>query len=581
MPIRVLSEDTINKIAAGEVIERPANAVKELVENSIDAGSRSVEIEIKESGKKLIRVTDDGCGILPDELPAALTRHATSKISDFDDLHKVSSLGFRGEALPSIASVSDMLIQSHAKGAASGLEMRLRGGKQKSRGVWAGKPGTNIEIAALFFNTPARLKFLKSATTEKHNIFRLIESLALAWPSISFKVISDGKTVLNAPKAATAVERIFDILGGEFADSLIPLEINHAKMKLSGFITASEKSRPNKNDQFLFVNNRPVQLTKVIARSVYDAYSENLPKGRHPGILLFMEIPPSEIDVNIHPTKREIRIAAESGLYDLIYRSIKTALNRPLTVRAAENEPAGAKSAVLDKFASVVRETHEPSYGRNGFFGETRGPGFKPAEPAFPVKEFSNTGSGRNVLQVFGMYIVAQKGDELMVVDQHAAAERIRYERYRAELDSKKVQVQQMLLPETVDMPASRSSLLKENLPLFREAGWELEEFGANTFRITGVPAVLGSGLEIRNVLNSILDSLAEETKLAETEKLEKVIRAACRKSIKAGDTVSQQEMERLMEDLMKCAAPYTCPHGRPTVFKITRKELQKYFGRS
>ncbi|MFH1368901.1 MAG: DNA mismatch repair endonuclease MutL [Elusimicrobiota bacterium] len=573
MAIHILSEDTINKIAAGEVIERPANVVKELAENSIDAGSRSIEIEITESGRKLIRVTDDGCGMLPEELSLAFTRHATSKISGFDDLSKILTMGFRGEALPSIASVSNVLVQSQAKGADAGMELRISGGKVKGKKEWAGKPGTNIEVSGLFFNTPARLKFLKSGATEKHNILSHAEQLALARPEISFRVISDGRQALNTPQTKKPVERIFDVLGDGFASSLVPFEITHPKIKLSGFATPTEKNQPNRNFQFLFVNRRPVQISKVIFRAIYDAYSENLPKGRHPGILLYMEIDPSEIDVNIHPAKREIRIAKENDLYDIIYRSIKTALNRPVQVRLTQFETP--ESSVQPAFVKEAPAT----YTAEELILRNRTAAGKPAAP-FISADFEAGKTAGNAFQVFGSYLVAQKGDELIIIDQHAAAERIRYERYSDEARNDKVQVQQMLIPETLDMPASLSALLKENIGLLKETGWEIEEFGSKTFRITGVPAVLGAGLEIINVIKGVLESLAEETKLTEAEKKEKIIRSACRKSIKAGDRVSRQEMDRLIDDLFKCAAPYTCPHGRPTVFKLSRKQLEKYFGR-
>ena len=577
MPIQILSEDTINKIAAGEVIERPANAVKELVENSIDAGSHSIEIEIKESGIKLIRVTDDGCGIPPQELPLAILRHATSKISGFNDLFNITSLGFRGEALPSIASVSKMELRSHAKDSKVGREIKIAGGKIKAQNDWAGKPGTDIEVTELFYNTPARLKFLKSASTEKHNIISHIEQLALARPDIAFKVISDGKEVLNAPRAKNVLERVYDVLGDELASSLVPFEAVNPVVRLYGFITPTEKSQSNKNSQFLFVNKRPVQFTKAIFRSIYDAYSENLPKGRHPGVLIFMEINPADIDVNIHPTKREIRISKESELYDLFYRSIKTALNKPVSIDRLKQFDVPSTPQARPDFIRETPSAYKPGDDLSKHFVSP----FKESTSTFPVSEFEVGPTTGNTFQVFGMYLVAQKGDELLLIDQHAAAERIRYERYLAEFKQNKIQVQKMLLPETIDMPSSRSAVLTGNMQIFNSLGWEIEEFGAKTFRITGVPAVLGTGLEIRNVLNEILESLAEETKLTETEKIEKIIMTACRRSIKAGDKLSPQEMSRLMQDLFLCTAPFTCPHGRPTVFKIAKKDLEKYFGRS
>jgi DNA mismatch repair protein MutL len=561
MPIHILSEDTINKIAAGEVIERPANAVKELVENSLDAGSRNIEIEFSGSGMKLIRVRDDGRGMGPEELGLAFKRHATSKITDFNDLHSVLSLGFRGEALPSIASVSKITAQSQSRGAKSGEELKINGGKPAGRNKWAGTAGTNIEVAELFYNTPARLKFMKSESAEKARILNCVEELALARPDVGFKVTSDGKTVLRAPAAKNIIERAMDVLGSEFASSLVPVAVDHPKLKVTGFITPAEKSRPNRNYQFIFVNKRPVQMSKAVYRSVYDAYSENLPKGRHPGLLLFIDVAPAEVDVNVHPAKREVKLANEGGMYDLFYRAIKTALNKP-----AE----GPLAAI--KYAETVREAP---------------PQYKPLHEEFLRVSQAEFPASAAILprspyfQAFGLYLVAQKDEDILIIDQHAAAERIRYEKYLSEAENSGVAVQPMLLPVTLELPASGKAVLDANKEVFEKAGWDIEEFGAKTYRITGVPSVLGTEIAIKSVLEAMLEALAEGAKLKDSEKLEKIIRAACRKSIKAGDTVSGPEIERLLRDLFACRAPYTCPHGRPTVFKITRKELEKHFGRA
>jgi DNA mismatch repair protein MutL len=557
MPIHILSDETINKIAAGEVVERPANVIKELVENSIDAGSSAIEVEIRDFGKKLIRVMDDGRGMTPEELELAFKRHATSKISDFDDLHSVSSLGFRGEALPSIAAVSKVAAQSQPPGEARGCELRITGGKMGGRREWAGKPGTNIEVSDLFYNTPARLKFMKAASTEKRRMIAIVEELALAWPNIGFKVIADGKTVLTAAPAINTLERAMDILGNEFTTSLTPFTINHPKIKVTGYITHTEASRPARNHQYVFINKRPVQMNKSIYRAVYDAYSENLPKGRHPGLLVFVEIDPSEIDVNIHPTKREVKLSSEGEIYDLFYRSIKSALNKPVSVKLEPYKP------LHQEFRSV---------------GVSEIPA---REMEFLKREDLGVRPGMNAFQAFGLYLVAQKNDEILIVDQHAAAERIRYEKYLTELEQNRVQVQQMLIPFNVEFTSSRSTLVEENLGLFKAAGWEIDEFGTNTYRITGVPSILGTDFEVRNVLDAMMEAATEGAKLEYKEKLDKIIRAACHKSIKAGDSVSLPEIERLLSDLFLCRAPYTCPHGRPTVFKLTRKELEKYFGRN
>lgn len=569
MPIHILSEETINKIAAGEVVERPANVVKELVENSLDAGARNVEVWVSGAGMKLVRVRDDGRGMEPGELELAFKRHATSKISGFEDLHSVLSLGFRGEALPSIAAVSKVTAQSHPKGAKAGAELKINGGKITGRSGWAGTPGTNIEVSSLFYNTPARLKFMKSEAAEKSRVLGCLEELALSRPGVGFKVVSEGKTAFSAPPAGGPAERAIDVLGEDFASSLLPLSIDHPKIKVSGFITPSEKSRPNRNYQFIFVNGRPVQMGKAVYRSVYDAYSESLPKGRHPGLLLYIEVPPSEVDVNIHPTKREVKLANEGVLYDLFHRAIREALNRPATTTLAGLPAAVSMAGAPDLPRDIVipRSIREAPSAQYRTLGEE-------------FLRVSREDAATPYFQAFGLYLVAQKDEDIMIIDQHAAAERIRYEKYLSEAGSSGVAVQHLLLPMTLELAASSKAVLDANMPVFAKAGWELEEFGARAYRVTGLPSVLGTEIAVKNVLEGMLEALAEGAKLKDGEKLERVIRAACRRSIKAGDAVSGPEIGRLLRDLFACRSPYTCPHGRPTVFKIARRDLEKYFGR-
>ena len=575
MPIKILSEETINKIAAGEVIERPANVLKELIENSIDAKSKSIEIEIKDSGKELIRITDDGIGMSRQDLTLSITRHATSKISEFDDLETLSTLGFRGEALPSIASVSHMVLQSMPKGEASGWEIKLSGGKLTESRMWAGKPGTNIEISKLFFNTPARNKFLKAATTERHHIIQTIEEAALVNTGIAFKAISDGKTIVNAPAVKNKVERIFDILGKDFARKLISVEVKHAKIKITAYITKTEDSLSNRNSQFLFVNNRPVRLTKTITHAVYEAYRENLAVGRHPGVIIFLEIDPALIDVNIHPAKREIKISNESELHDLLYRSIKEALIRPIDVYLTKPQDSAKPSYTVSE--KPVMNSYASFKARSAI---------KDMQTAIKDQDFLSTilddeSAIKALGQVFNLFIIAQDKDEVLIVDQHAAAERIRYEQYKKQWETKKIPVQPLLIPLTIELPKSRMELIADNQKLLSETGWGIEEFGKNTIRISQQPNILGSDNYVKEVIDEILNALAEGSKLPPAEKIEKVIRSACRASIKANEPLSTIEMTEVINKLLKCAAPYTCPHGRPTMIRLSRNELKKKFNRT
>ena len=580
MPIKILPEETINKIAAGEVVERPANAVKELIENSLDAKSTAVEIEIKGAGRRLLRVRDNGAGIAPGELKLAVTRHATSKISGFKDLESLISMGFRGEALPSIAAVSNILIQSQLPGASSGWELALSGGKVKKDSSWAGAPGTNIEVADLFFNTPARDKFLKSDATERGRILNTIEELALAAYEVSFKVISEGKTILETPKASDPLERITDVLGRDFASSLIRAQVKHPLVALDVFITKGDKSLSSRNHQFLFVNRRPVNFSKSIMHSVYEACRENLPAGRHPGVVMFIDLDPSEIDVNIHPAKREVRFSKDQQMHHLIYTAIKEALGK---APAAQFGLSGQAPASGTQHSGSVKEPSAPySYSS----AITRSGIYMPPEkvkrdvqPELARRDGSET-SKKVVGQIFDLYVIAQEGDGLLIIDQHAAAERIRYEKYLAQWQSKHITFQPLLFPENIELPPSLMSIAAANLGTIREAGLEIAEFGTNTVRITAAPAVLGNNISAANMLKEVLEALSQETALPKPEKIEKIIRAACRSSIKAGDAISQPESLRLVEDLLSCKAPNTCPHGRPTMLRITKAELDRHFGR-
>lgn len=579
MAIQILSEETINKIAAGEVIERPSNVVKELLENSIDANSSNIDIEIKSAGRQLIRVRDDGTGMSREDSALSVTRHATSKITDFSDIETLRTLGFRGEALTSIASVSHLLIQSQTRNSNSGWEIKLSAGKMKESRSWAGSYGTNVEVANLFYNTPARAKFLKSDTTERHRILRIIEETSLAWQNVAFNVLSENKQVLCAPKTKTLLERIIDVLGKSFGESIIPFEAVHPNIKVWGYVTRPQAGAASKENQFFFVNNRPVTPSKAFMYNLYEAYRENLISGRHPGAVIFIEIDPSEIDVNIHPTKREIRFSKEQEICRFLYTALKECLSKtpPVSYSLPENKNIlelrhETNSSVREPFGNYYRKNHRPNFqGQNTII---------PALKNNLISVIEIEAHTRSIGQAFGLYVISENNDELLIIDQHAAAERIRYEKYLEQWKNRKIPVQPMLIPLTIELPPSQMGLLKENISLIKEAGWEIEEFGINTARITALPGILGTNIEMGNILSEMLNVLKEEPKIPQTEKIEKIIRAACRASIKAGDRISQTEIDRLLNDLFNTKAPYTCPHGRPTMLKLSRHELEKYFRR-
>ena len=582
MTIKLLSEETINKIAAGEVIERPANVVKELIENSLDAKGESLEIEIESAGRDLIRVKDDGIGMEKEDLLLSVQRHATSKISSFGDLEKLSTLGFRGEALPSIAAVSGLTIQSQPKsGAKNGWEIKLLGGKLKESRSWSGSGGTNVEVANLFFNTPAREKFLKSDTTEKNRIIALIEEIALSRPDVSFKVISDKKQSLSASKTKDIVERIIDLFGNDFAKNLIPVKAEHPNIKMRAFVSSRDQSFPTRNYQFLFVNSRPVSLSKALSHGIYEAYRENLQAGRHPAVIIFLDINPSEIDVNIHPTKREVRFSKEQEIRQFVYTAIRNAVLGSGV--ASFNIRPDTSSKPEEKHVFTPQDRSQYSQGFQ--FPKKTEATIADLKKVYGRQQEFEGGTGRHDnLRILGqlnnLYVICQVDNTMLIIDQHAAQERIKYEEYLSQWQKKRIPVQPMLFPVTVDLAPSQIGLLKENLKVLKELGIEAEEFGGKTLRITGLPAVLGSGPEVNDFLRAIIDALLEGTKLPDAQRVENIIRAACRSSVKAGDSLAPMEMSRLVKMLFSCKAPYTCPHGRPTAFKVSLNELEKYFGR-
>lgn len=590
MPINILSQETINKIAAGEVVERPLNVVKELVENSLDACASSVTVEILQAGKKLIRVSDNGFGMDKKDIELSILRHATSKIEDFNDLSHINSLGFRGEALSSIAAVSEFEIKTRKRGESSGWKLSAEGGKETVISPWAGAEGTITEVKNLFFNTPARHKFLKSDATEKSRIINSLEETALANGDAAFKLISENKTVFSCAGTEKKVERIADILGKDFAAVLKNTKINHPKASFDIYFTGRDDSQSNRKYQYFFVNSRPVNIPKFLMHSVYQAYRESIPHDKHPGILIYLTIEPSDIDVNIHPTKREIKFANEGEIYDIVYKALKSALTThahpeiaintkfeefkmPQTGQKAQSFSGGYKAPPK----SFITEPKPPYAAKKQNYNINQYANLYGKQQELQSDNFDNT--VKVLGQVFETYIVAQKDGELYIFDQHAAAERIRYEIYLEQTGKQNLKLQQMLMPENFELSHSLSELLKANISLFNDLGISVEEFGQNTFRITAYPALLGN-ISVEHIIKSIIEDLEFEKNIEIEKKRDKIIRSACRASIKAGDNVSDTEAKKLVNDLFKCNHPFTCPHGRPTAYKISLNELEKFFKR-
>ena len=600
MAIKILDENTINKISAGEVVERPLNVVKELVENALDANANTISVEIEKSGKKFISVCDNGCGMNKDDLQMSICRHATNKITNFDDLSNTFSLGFRGEALPSIASISMFTIKTQQQGQNSGWQLSMNGESKPEVQPWAGAYGTTVEVRNLFFNTPAREKFLKSDITEKAKIISCLDEIALVRNDINLKVVSDGKIVSDYHKTDSKLRRIEDVLGKNISQKLKHISFGHPKVEIDGYITTRQNSFPQKNMQYLFVNGRCVNYPKWLIHAIYQASKEAIPIGRHPGIILFLKTNPSDIDINVHPTKREIKFVQENQMYELFYSFIKSSLesDAPANIINIQNDSAAKDIAKTDFIP--------PEYKHSGSYGGIRYPSRQ-----FSVKDYQNVyqtpiinkeetivppqnsssvelkqtdllqqDNFKFVGQIFDTYILVEKDKTFYIIDQHAAQERVRYEMFSNQLEQKNLKIQQLLIPDVFELQKSKAMLLKNNLDTFKNLGFDVEEFGDNSFRLTSYPALLGNNVNFIEIIDVLVDFLEEEKSTDVEQIKEKIIRASCRTSIKAGDKIYEQQAKSLLRELFACKMPWTCPHGRPTVYTLTLSDLEKFFKR-
>ena len=604
MPIQILDENTINKISAGEVVERPLNVVKELVENSLDANATTISVEIEKSGKKFISVCDNGCGMNKDDLQMSICRHATNKITSFDDLSNTFSLGFRGEALPSIASISMFSIKTQQQGENSGWQLSMNGESKPEVQPWAGAYGTTVEVRNLFFNTPAREKFLKSDITEKAKIISCLDEIALVRNDINLKIVSDGKVVSDYHKTDSNLQRIEDVLGKNISQKLKHISFGHPKVEIDGYITTRENSFPQKNMQYLFVNGRCVNYPKWLIHAIYQASKESIPIGRHPGIILFLKTNPSDIDINVHPTKREIKFVQENQMYELFYSFIKNSLesDAPANIINVQND---TPNIVMSSQNSTNNSSYGSyKYGSGGYGGKKypsrqfrvedyqtvyQTPVINKEEHVVPlqnsVPELKQTDllqqdNFKFVGQIFETYILVEKEKTFYIIDQHAAQERVRYEMFSNQLEQNSLKIQQLLIPDVFELQKSKALLLKNNLDTFKNLGFDVEEFGDNSFRLTAYPALLGNNVNFIEIID-VLVSFLEEEKATDVEQIkEKIIRASCRTSIKAGDKIYEQQAKSLLRELFACKMPWTCPHGRPTVYTLTLSDLEKFFKR-
>lgn len=591
--IRPLPEDVASRIAAGEVIERPASVLKELLENSLDAGASRVSVSAERAGRSLLRVADDGAGMEPADCRCAFERHTTSKISRLEDLDRLATFGFRGEALFSIAAVSRTSLTSTPRGSRKGWRVEMSGGRLQKEHEAPPAPGTTVEVRDLFFNTPARAKFLKSDASERSHLARTLEEAALANPGTAFSLSFDGRVSLDFPAAkgdgAKALRaRARDVLGDELGEALLLAEHDAPALKLLALLVPSDRLHSSRSLQFCFVNRRPVS-SRTIQQALYRAYEPFRGHNRHPAAVLFLEAPADRLDVNVHPTKREVRFSDEGAVFEAVTKALSRALlgakGIPTLARGRLAEPPRpAPSIELPSFPSgvvesVVREPAAP-------FIPPPAPGGPLAAPA-AAPGMAGRGEGRpwfsEPLRYLGQieraYLVFESEGGLLVVDQHAAQERVLFERYLAQVKHGEPQVQKLMLPTALDLPASAVQKVLALKARLKRAGIEVEAFGKTTLHVTAMPALFKDE-DVKGTVHRLLDGLLSPKAAAADARYDAAALVACKAAVKAHDPLSAAEAARLVEDLRRCEDGTCCPHGRPSMLSMDRQELARRFGR-
>lgn len=633
--IHVLDEVTANQIAAGEVVERPVNAVKELVENAVDAGASSIEVEIADGGMTYIRVTDDGCGMTEEDAKLSVIRHATSKISSVDNIYHIASLGFRGEALPSIASVSRATITTRRHEDVEGTALEMTGGEITEVKPAGAPAGTTVEVRDLFYNVPARKKFLKSERTESSRINSMVGKLSLANPDIAFRLINNGRTVIETPGNGRLVDVISALYGTKTAGEMLPVEEEGENIALEGLISKPSLLKSSRQYQTIIINRRVVE-SAVVSKAVDNAYHSLLPKNGYPLMVLSFQVPPESIDVNVHPQKREIKFSDEQTVFRLVYHGVLGTLTsqstadtiaremihdpghevveekdfKPGSIRV-EDKPLGKPDIGLSEETRPKTSWGEPapSYeGRQGKTGsytvEKRTPAFTPdmekkelftdrsvfedyrkeeprredlkAEPLF--EEEKQEDPVIPLGQVSDCFILCQHGKDLLIIDQHAAHERVRYDHLAERAEG--IPVQEILIPYLIHVDSGDVDLLADHKGDIERLGITFEQAGPDVIRITGAPEDL-SAAEMERVVGDIVKAYHEkDVPSPETMRHRMMAYAACRGAIKRGDPLNIRQMKELIHDLFHTSRPFVCPHGRPTIVKFTPGELGRLFKR-
>ncbi len=646
--IAVLDQNTIDKIAAGEVVERPASVVKELVENAVDAGATAITVEIKEGGISFIRVTDNGGGIEKEQVPLAFLRHATSKIEKVEDLLQISSLGFRGEALSSISAVSQMEVITKTPEALTGVRYVIEGGREKALEEVGAPNGTTMLVRNLFFNTPARGKFLKTAMTEAGYVSGYMEQLALSHQDISFKYMVNGQTKLHTSGNSNLKDVIYGIYGRDITRELVPVAFERPGISIEGFIGKPVIARGNRNFENYYINGRYVK-SKILMKAIEEAYKPYMMQHKYPFVCLHYDIEGEEIDVNVHPTKMEVRFQNQGAVYNATYDMITAALSHREMIPEVElekrTEPKQEKTAPPEpfetgykqqakKWESSIKEAKTPYVAAD----------LKPAiqKPSIPVPSVPQTGlqpamaeparkaatvkselpgsvrpqtevhtptvsekpsvspekpvqmelfddrllsrkarlHHRIIGQLFETYWLVEYDNKFYIIDQHAAHEKVLYERFMKEFANREIVTQMVSPPQVISLNLQEDLLLKTHMELFKRFGFEISEFGGREYSIHGVPANL-YGISVQNFFVELLDSLENENARQPLDILTgRIATAACKAAVKGNNTLSVQEADKLIDELLGLDNPYHCPHGRPTIISMTKYELEKKFKR-
>jgi len=590
--VRRLPEIIANKIAAGEVVERPVSVVKELLENAIDANSTRIRIDIEKGGAQLIRLSDNGIGMHRENALLSLERHATSKIFSDSDIFAIKTLGFRGEALPSIAAISKMVMVTRPSDCEIGTEIQVEGGKVIQVSDAGAPSGTYISVKDLFFNTPARKKYMKSNRTEIAHIIDYLSNVAVGFPSVHFKLFHNSKSIKNWPGTKNISDRIADVMGDDLYKKLYPIKYDNEYVSIEGYVASPEISRKS-TSHVLFVNGRVV-TDRFIQHAILEGYRGKLLKGHYPVAVLYLTVPFEDVDVNVHPAKLTVRFVHQGGIHQAIVQAIQKSLTQTnrgpwqSTPESQSNpEPTQTNQNQIEK--QIYNYPDQTQSHQNNTVHEDFVPVSYTAQPALipesNEKEVPDSGIGYAGLHVIGQlqktYIICENGQSMFLIDQHAAHERVVYERFKQALSSQKLPVQRLLVPETIDLTYQQAEIFEKLIQDLQKIGFDIEHFGQNTFIVKAVPDIL-TGKDIKSLVHEIAESLPDIKSTAPVEHAidECLILMACHSAIRAGQRLSSIEISELLKSLDRCEQPSQCPHGRPTCIQWNQLEIEKKFKR-